>query len=54
MPTDMKSAEQFHAETEALLEWADRVASGYPDWRIYWPGDERPPPLPWWRRLLKL
>lgn len=46
--------EQIRAETRAIQDALERSARNDPDWGVYFEGQERPPPMPWWRRLLKL
>ena len=44
---------QFHAETEAWIDWARRVERRDPDLGFYMPGEPRRV-VSWWRRLLKI
>lgn len=46
--------EQIRAETRAIQDALERSARNDPEWGVYLEGQPRPPPRPWWRRLLNV
>lgn len=53
MPMKVTKA-MMEAETRAIQDALERSARNDPDWGVYFEGQVRPPPLPWWRRVLGL